>query len=183
MSAMVQEMNDRMWQLMLINAATLVVCMQGINDRHVAAVKALAVAQAGQKALQEQAKFRQEGIEQLQDQLAQAMQDASKAKQDLAAALAQIPLLRQEVKSLNMKIISLRSDAEGLQSAYDSTQRSLAACTVELEEAQGQANTLKVRLEVATHSYGKLQAANRHMQEEVQIKVSAMLIPRMQQSS
>ena len=149
--------------------------MQGINDRHVAAVKALAVAQAGQKALQEQAKARQEAFEQVQVQLGQATQDASKAKQDLAAARQQIPLLTQEVKTLNVKVTSLHRDAESLQSAHDSTQRSLASCTLELEEAQEQANQLKVRLEVATHSYRKLQAANAHLQEEVQIKVRAML--------
>lgn len=150
--------------------------MQGINDRHVAAVKALAVAQAGQKALQEQAKAKQEAFVQLQDQLAQASQELSKAKQDLAAARHQIPLLSQEIKSLNVKVASQQRDLEGLQSTYDSTQRSLATCTVELEEAQEQANQLKVRLEVATHSYKKLQAANSHLQEEVQIKVRAMLI-------
>ncbi|KAK9838684.1 hypothetical protein WJX74_001339 [Apatococcus lobatus] len=148
--------------------------LQGINDRHVAAVKALALAQAGQKALQEQAKARQEAFEQLQDKLVQALQEASKTKEDLAAASAQIPLLRQEIKLLSGQVTSLHSNAQELQTALDNTQQLLGTCTMELEESQEKANQLLNRLEVATHSYEKLQSAKSRLQEELQEKVKEL---------
>ena len=148
--------------------------MQGINDRHVAAVKALSVAQAGQKALQEQAKSRQEAFENLQDELVRAMQEASKTKQELAAANLQIPSLRLEIKSLSAKVAGLLSDAERLQSAHDNTQQLLGSCTMELEASQEEAKQLVTRLEVAKHSYEKLQASSVRLQDELQEKVGLL---------
>lgn len=155
---------------------------QGINERHVAAVKALAQLQGGYKALQDQSKIRQEAFSQLQQTFTelqhkhtQVVQTATTLQTRLDEANRELMQLREKCRELSSKLSAKQLEAENLQQANESLQQKVSRCMLDLDDLHLEARNARGRFELVSHSTGRLEASISHLQNEVQEKVGIML--------
>ena len=145
--------------------------MQGINERYVAAVRALAQAQSNEKALQDQAKIRQEAFSQLQQKHNQVVQAAMANQHRLDNANREVVELRQNIEDNSEKLIEAERELDSLRQANEGLQHSLSTCMLELDDSQTEARDIRARYELTSQSTGKLEESISRLQLELQVKV------------